>query len=481
MQWDGNKVLARVRSHGVPGPVQLSGEIPTVETFGYRQELRRSLSLFDLTVYGLVFINPIAPVAVFGIVFNASHGMVPLVYIVGLVAMLFTAWSYMSMSHAFPVAGSVYSYAGHSLGAVAGFFAGWAILLDYLLMPALFYVAGAIALHSALPAVPQWIWVAAQILFATTVNYFGIETTARANSALFAIAMLILAIFIGIALFVALHHPDQTRFSTQPLFDGAHFTPALIFSALSLAVLSFLGFDAISTLSEESRRGSTAVARATILSLCIAAILFVLQTWLVSLFVLGRGSFPAGAPANEAFYDIAGAIGGYWLKFLLAVPATLFCNIGGALSAQAATARLIYGMARDDRLPRALAHVDEKRQVPERAILLVAAVTLTIGLSLAGNLELLTSMVSFGALLGFLALHASVIGHFGWRLKSRSWLRHWLAPAAGFTIIAYVLWNSETNAKIAGAIWLIAGAVVLLSIRATRASARRTDFPHAGA
>src|SRR5215469_2981356 len=118
--------------------LQLSSGIPTVEAFGYRQELKRSLSLFDLTVYGLVFINPIAPVAGFGFVFNASHGMVPLVYIVGLVAMLFTAWSYMSMSQAFPVAGSVYAYATHSLGVPAGFFAGWAILLDYLLMPALF-------------------------------------------------------------------------------------------------------------------------------------------------------------------------------------------------------------------------------------------------------------------------------------------------------------------------------------------------------
>lgn len=458
------------------GSLRLSGEIPTVEAFGYRQELKRSLSLFDLTVYGLVFINPIAPVAVFGIVFNASHGMVPLVYIVGLVAMLFTALSYMSMSRAFPVAGSVYAYAAHSLGALAGFFAGWAILLDYLLMPALFYVAGAIALHSALPAIPQWIWVTAQILFATIVNYFGIETTARANSFLCVIAMVILITFIAFAVFAVANHADGAQFSAQPFFDGTHFSPGLIFSALSLAVLSFLGFDAISTLSEESRGGSQAVGRATILSLCIAAVLFVLQTWLASLFVPGKTGFPPGAQANEAFYNIAGIVGGYWLKFLIAVPATLFCNIGGALSAQAATARLIYGMARDGRLPRVLAHVGSKHRVPERAILLVAAVTLMIGLGSAGNLELLTSMVSFGALLGFLALHASVIGYFGWRTKSRNWLRHWIAPGIGFVIIAYVLWNAEPNAKIAGAAWLFAGGLVLLSLRATRPA----DSPQAG-
>src|ERR1051326_6480879 len=119
-----------------------------VEAFGYRQELKRSLSLFDLLVYGLVFITPIGPFAVFGFVYNASKGMVPLVYFVGLVAMLFTAASYMAMSRAFPIAGSVYTYASRSIGETVGFFAGWAILLDYILTPTLVYVACSVAIHS---------------------------------------------------------------------------------------------------------------------------------------------------------------------------------------------------------------------------------------------------------------------------------------------------------------------------------------------
>ena len=123
-----------------------------VEAFGYKQELKRSLSLFDLLVYGLVFIVPIAPFAVFGIVFNASKGMVPLIYLVGLVAMLFTALSYRAMSRAFPVAGSVYTYAARSIGPDAGFIAGWAILLDYLLIPTLTYVVCAIALVPIMPS-----------------------------------------------------------------------------------------------------------------------------------------------------------------------------------------------------------------------------------------------------------------------------------------------------------------------------------------
>jgi hypothetical protein len=152
-----------------------------VEAFGYRQELNRSLGLFDLLVYGLLFIVPIAPMAVFGFVFNAGHGMVPLVYLIGAVAMVFTALSYMSMAHAFPIAGSLYSYASRSLGATVGFFAGWAILLDYLLLPTLNYVAVAIALHSAFPQVSKPVCVSVLLAFATAINYFGIETTARVN------------------------------------------------------------------------------------------------------------------------------------------------------------------------------------------------------------------------------------------------------------------------------------------------------------
>src|SRR5262249_39782440 len=159
----------------------MTDETKGVEAFGYRQELKRSLSLFDLLVYGLVFIVPGAPIAVFGIVFNASHGMVPLVYLVGLAAMLFTALSYMTMARAIPVAGSVYAYAAHGLGPFIGYVAGWSILLDYLLLPALNYVAAAIAVHAAFHAIPAWSCVIAMLGIATVINYLGIESTARAN------------------------------------------------------------------------------------------------------------------------------------------------------------------------------------------------------------------------------------------------------------------------------------------------------------
>ena len=219
-----------------------------LQSFGYAQELKRSLTLFDLVVYGLVFIVPGAPFAVFGIVFNASHGMVPLIYLVGLCAMLFTAWSYRLMSEAFPIAGSVYTYAARSIGAGVGFIAGWAILLDYLLLPALAYVAAAIALEALVPGVPRAVWIAAMLVFATAINYLGIETTTRVNFVLLGIQLVVLAILMGACVIGALHHVGGAQFSLTPLYNPAVLSPQVIFGALSLAVLSFLGFDAISTL-----------------------------------------------------------------------------------------------------------------------------------------------------------------------------------------------------------------------------------------
>ena len=192
-----------------------SGEEAALESFGYAQELKRSLTLFDLLVYGLVFIVPGAPFAVFGIVFNASKGMVPLIYLVGLCAMLFTAWSYRLMSEAFPIAGSVYTYAARSIGAGVGFMAGWAILLDYLLLPALAYVAAAIALEAVWPGVPRPVWIMAMLAFATAINYLGIETTTKVNFILLGIQLVVLAVLMGFCFVGALHHTGGAEFSIR--------------------------------------------------------------------------------------------------------------------------------------------------------------------------------------------------------------------------------------------------------------------------
>ncbi|HEX3432354.1 MAG TPA: APC family permease [Rhizomicrobium sp.] len=446
----------------------MSAIAPDISALGYRQELKRSLSFFDLLAYGLVFIVPIAPVAVFGIVYNASHGMVPLVYLIGLVAMLFTALSYRAMSAAFPVAGSVFTYAARSLGPTIGFFSGWAMLLDYLLLPTLTYVVAGIAMHAAMPETPKILWVLAMLVGATVINYLGIEATARANFVLLAFQLVVLAIFAVLGSVAVVHHVGGAHASLLPFYRPHELTSSVVFGALSLAVLSFLGFDAISTLSEESRDGAPAVGRATIWSLCLSAILFIAQTWLASLFLLGRTQLPPGDPTNTAFYDIAYVVGGYWFKFLLAAPCIFLSGLAGAVTAQAASARLLFGMARDGELPRWLARVDPDRKVPERAVFLIAAVTLVLSLAMIDQLELLTSMVSFGALLGFMLLHVSVVAHFIWHGRSRAWFKHLVVPAIGFAITAYVLVNAEANAKIAGTGWLVAGAALFVTLRLLR-------------
>jgi amino acid transporter len=442
------------------------------ERFGYRQDLKRSMGLADLLIYGLILISPIAPFGVFGFVYNASHGMAPLVYLLGLAAMLFTAFSYLAMSRAFPIAGSVYAYAGRGIGESAGFLAGWAILLDYLLVPTLIYVACAVAMSAVLPGVPKPVWIIGFLALNTSVNLLGIDTAKSANRILFGLQLLILAAFVAAALAALARGTAGAHVSIAPLWDPAKATPGLLFGALSMATLSFLGFDGISTLAEEARGGPGVVGTATVMSLVLAALLFVGQTYLASLFVLGRDAFPPGDATANAFIGIAAVVGGAPLRLAVAVGGLVLSGLAGAMAAQAATSRLLYSMARDGKLPRALAEVDAKRRTPRRAILLIAAVSLVLALALIDHLKLLVSLVSFGALFGFAMLHLSVVAHFLWRGRSRRWVAHLVAPGLGFAVVVYVLLNADPLAKTAGFLWLCLGAAVLVILKRRGRSAR---------
>jgi len=459
--------MVNSQSHaaGVPaGRNDPEGASPSLEQLGYKQELKRSLSLFDLVVYGLVIISP-ATFGLFGIVFNKSAGMVPLVYLVGFVPMLFTAMGYAFLSREFPVAGSVYSYAGRTIGQSAGFIAGWLMLLDYALIPTLVYVVAAIQIHAVLPDIPPWLAVAVPLIFCTCINLLGIETTARTNGIFLALNLTILAIFLVAGVLALGNGTAGAHLSIQPFWNAELVSPSLIFSALSFGMLAYLGFDAISTLAEESKGKSLWLGKATLITLFILVPLFVIQNYLACLFVLDRSSFPNGVAPDGAFYDIAGTIAGPWLKFLTSVGNLVVVGVPMAMAAQVATARLLFSMARDGKLPRVLASVHARRKVPDRAILLVATVTLVLSLTLVGHLELLASLLSFGALSGFLLLHLSVVVHFMWRNQSKDWLRHLVVPLLGFTIIACALVNAATNAKIVGLAWLAVGGVVLVGLK----------------
>ena len=432
--------------------------------FGYKQELDRTLSTTDLIVYGLVFMVPIAPWAIFGVVFNEAKGMVPLVYLIGLVAMIFTALSYAQMSRAFPIAGSVYSYVGRALHPVLGFFAGWTILLDYLLVPTLLYVFAAESMAGIFPGVPKPLWIVVFLVINTAVNFVGISFTAVVNRLFLAADLVFVAVFIVMAVVAVARGTHGAHFTTTPLFDAHLFSPQLAAAALSIAVLSFLGFDGIATLSEEAKGGRRSAGIAMITGLVLVALFFVSQTWLAAMLVPGTTTF-GDAEVNNAFFSIVGSISNSgWEVAFLAMNA-LAVGIANAVAAQSATSRLLFSMSRDGRLPAFLSHINPKTKAPERAILVVAALTLIAGLVFVGQIDIISTLVNFGALTSFLLLHISVIAYYGIKRKSGNVLLHWVAPVLGFLIIGFVLWNADASAKIGGVIWLVIGAGVLLYYR----------------
>ncbi len=441
-----------------------------IERYGYRQELRRSLGFRDLVVYGLIFMVPIAPFGIFGGVFQGSGGMVALAYVIGMLAMLFTAASYAQMSRAFPMAGSVYTYAGRGIAAPVGFLSGWMILLDYVLVPSLLYLIASVAMNSLVPAIPVWLWLVAFVVLNTVINYLGIEMTARVNRIMLVAELAVLAIFL-VAGLVALGQGKGHGGALTPLYNHATFSWGLVFGAVSIAVLSFLGFDGISTLAEENRESARAIGRSMVAALVLAGLLFIAQTWVASLLVPDPGRLIAkGDPGGTAFYDAARVAGGAWLSKLTALATAISWGFANSLVAQAATSRLLYAMARDRQLPRFLARVHARRRIPVNATLLVAAASLGLGLYMeqrADGIPLLSSLVNFGAMTAFLMLHVSVVVHYVVRSGSRDWWRHLIAPLLGFVILGYVVINAKVAAQKLGFIWLAIGVIILVGLLAT--------------
>jgi len=441
-----------------------------IEQYGYKQELHRSLSFGDLVVYGLVFMVPIAPFGIFGGVFQGSGGMVALAYAIGMVAMMFTALSYAQMSRAFPMAGSVYSYAGRGIAPPVGFLSGWMILLDYVLVPGLLYLIASIAMNSLVPALPVWVWLAGFVVLNTVVNYMGIEMTARVNRIMLVGELIVLLIFIVIGI-VALAQGKGRGFDFTPIYNPDTFSWALVFGAVSIAVLSFLGFDGISMLAEENRESARALGRAMVAALLLAGTLFIVQTWIASLLVPNPDQLiREGDPDGTAFYDAAAVAAGGWLSSLTALATAIAWGFANSLVAQAATSRLLYAMARDRQLPPILARVHPRHGVPVNATLLVAAISLVLGLYMASRedgITLLSTLVNFGALTTFLVLHVSVVNHYLVRNRSRNWWSHLIAPVIGFAILAYVVVNAQVAAQTLGFVWLAIGVVVLVVMMAT--------------
>ncbi len=441
------------------------GTAEGIEKFGYKQELKRTLKFSDLIVYGLIFMVPIAPFAIFGGVFSGSGGMVPLAYIIALIAMMFSANSYAQMAQAFPMAGSVFTYAGRGIARPVGFIAGWMILLDYILIPCLLYLAAALAMTGIIPQVPLWVWLVAFVVLNTAINYMGIQLTALVTKIMLVLELLVLAIFLVIG-FVAVAQGRGQGFSVDAFFNADTFSLPILFGAASLAVLSFLGFDAISTLAEENAGSSKSLGKAMIGALIVVGVLFVVQTWVASMLVEDPAALIAdGDPTGTAFYEAAGNAGGTFMFILTAASTAIAWGFANALVAQAATSRLLFAMARDRQLPKFLSKVSAKHQVPVNATFVVAVISLILGIYLTflpDGLVAISALVNFGALTAFLLLNVSVVWWFIVKQKSKRWFVHLVFPVLGFLILAVVLYNARASAQVLGIAWLIIGIIVAI-------------------
>lgn len=433
--------------------------VNTVEEFGYKQELKRSLSFKDLFMYGLALMVPIAPFGIFGYVAEASHGMVALAYLIGMVGMIFTALSYARMSEAFPIAGSVYSYAQRGINDKIGFIAGWIILLDYIFVPTLIYLVGVAALQGILPGVPGIVWLIFFIGINTLLNIVGVKISAKAINAITLIILCVLVLFVIMGIIAVANGVNGAEFSFKPLYDREHFSLELVMGAVSLAVLSFLGFDAISTLAEESKGKRTDIGKAMIFSLIAVGLLFIAQTWVASLIHPNYNDFEN---LDIAFYVVAEIAGGPWLKWVTALSMALAFGIADALVFQAAISRLLFSMARDKKLPSFLGKVHPKYQTPYTSTILVAIVSLIVATVFSSQLGNLTSLVNFGALTGFILLHISVINYYIRRKKSKNYFSHLILPLIGLLIIGYVWYSLDSTAKTFGSIWIVIGVVYMI-------------------
>jgi putrescine importer len=421
------------------------------EASSIQPTLKRALGLPSLVVFGLAYVAPISVFTTYGVAMAVAPGHLGLSYVVATLAMLLTALSYASLARWFPNAGSVHTYASKALHPGIGFLAGWAIALDYVMIPVVNFLIGGIFGASLVPAVPAWIWMTAALSGATLLNVLGIETTDRSARVVLAIEIVALLVFIAVALWVG----------PGPFVPADSVAWTRIFGAASIVAISFLGFDAVTTLAEEAVEPLRDIPRAVVLTCVVAGGLFV---------AVGVTAFRAHPVAtfddvDAAGFTVAAAIGGASLAALVAV-GELVGSFAGALAGQAGAARLIFGISRSTGLGRGvLDRLHVTRRVPTGAVGLLA-VTGTMAFVL--GLEQVVSLINFGALTGFLVVHAAAISEGLRRHPTRTaavWLRHMLVPVVGAAFVATLLWSLSSTALLIGSAWLGVGGVVLWTRR----------------
>ena len=414
--------------------------------------LHRSLRLWDLVFYGIVLIQPTAPMPLFGVVSQEARGHVTTTILIAMGAMLFTALSYGRMARAYPSAGSAYTYVGREIHPGLGFVSGWSMAMDYMLNPIICTIWCSKAAGNIFPWVPYAIWAVFFAVLFTVLNLRGIRATARTNEFMvIGMGMVVVAFFAAAFRYVFALPGLTAGYFLKPLYDPATFSVGAVSTGASIAVLTYIGFDGISTLSEEVENPRRNILLATVLTCLITGVLASLEVYSGQLVWPDYKTFP---DVDTAFVHVAGRAGGA-VMFQLVNLTLLAATIGSGMGSQLAAARLLYGMGRDDAIPRGFFGVLEaKHGIPRNNVIFLGVLALAGAFTMSYQLG--AELLNFGAFISFMGVNAAALLRYGIR-ERRGTFRYIVLPAIGFVVCFYIWLNLRTTALVWGAIWVTIG------------------------
>jgi len=428
--------------------------------------LKRSLRFRDLVLYGIILIQPTAPMPSFGVIYNEARGHVVTAILLAMVAMLFTSISYGRMARVYPHGGSAFLYVGKEIHPSLGYITGWCLVMDYVLNPLICTIWCSRAVMNFLPGVPYFALAIFFAVFFTLLNCNGVETSARINTGMAATLGLVIVLVLIAAVRWLLHvaHPDASFF-LMPFYDPATFNTTGLLRGTSIAVLTYIGFDGISTLTDEAQDPARSVPRAIVLTCLITGVLASIEVYVAQL-VWPRGlAFP---DLDTAYVHVSGRMGGPIL-FLIVNSSLLLANIGSGMASQLGAARLLYAMGQDGALPRRFfAALSPKNRIPRNNVILIGAICM-VG-ALVFSYQLGTELLNYGALLAFMGVNlASMLR--GWRHGRFAQWFPILLSLGGFVTCALLWYSLGPLAKLAGTGWALAGILLYIVRR------RKTVLP----
>lgn len=421
--------------------------------------LRRTLTLTDLILYGIIVIQPVAPMSSFGVLSDTAHGHVVTTILIAMVAMLFTAISYGRMARVYPSAGSAFTYVGQEINPTLGYVTGWSMVMDYMLNPIICIIWVSQQANVFAPAVPYWAWVLFFGFLFTGLNILGIRTSARINAALaMGMGVVIAIFFVAAARYIFGHAHSTAGFFIRPFYDATAFSRGAVLSGTSIAVLTYIGFDGISTLSEEAENPRRNILLATVLSCVVIGVLSAFQVY------AGQLLWPASEPFPNQTTAFVFAAARAWAPLATIVGFTLVvANFGSGMGAQLGAARLLFGMGRTDAIPKSFfGAIDPKRHVPRNNVIFVGAISLisvfvmSYAVDPDRSYNFGAQLLNFGALIAFMGVNAAAFMRYFVRNPEKK-LMNLFPPVLGFLICLLLWWNLSRPAKVVGVIWMAIG------------------------